>query len=97
MRTDPLFQQDANRRSCQAQVVEAVIDRQPELVRTMSVQLPRGVGWIRLLEISGVDPQPCGGTHLASTIEIGTLVVAKVGSNGRRNKGVYLALAGHNS
>jgi Ser-tRNA(Ala) deacylase AlaX len=78
-------------------ITDAELDRQPELVRTMSVQPSRGVGWIRLLEIPGVDLQPCGGTHVASTIEIGPQVVTKVESKGRRNKRVYPALAGHDS
>ncbi len=70
------------------------LDRQPELVRTMSVQPPRGVGRIRLLEIPGVDLQPCGGTHVAATGEIGPVAVTKVESKGRRNKRVYVAFAG---
>lgn len=74
-------------------VDEAELDRQPELVRTMSVQPPRGAGRIRLLEIPGVDLQPCGGTHVASTREIGPVVVTKVESKGRRNKRVVVAFA----
>jgi len=68
------------------------LDRQPELVRTMSVQPPRGAGRIRLLEIPGVDLQPCGGTHVRNTREIGTVTVTRVENKGRRNKRVYLAL-----
>lgn len=74
-------------------VDEAELDRQPELVRTMSVQPPRGVGRIRLLEIPGVDLQPCGGTHVAATGEIGAVVVTKVENKGKRNKRVYIAFA----
>jgi len=70
------------------------LDRQPELVRTMSVQPPRGAGRIRLLEIPGIDLQPCGGTHVAATGEIGPVAVTKVESKGRRNKRVYVAFAG---
>jgi misacylated tRNA(Ala) deacylase len=70
------------------------LDRQPELVRTMSVQPPRGAGRIRLLEIPGVDLQPCGGTHVAATGEIGRIAVTRVESKGRRNKRVYIAFAG---
>ncbi len=72
-------------------VDEAELDRQPELVRTMSVQPPRGAGRIRLLDIPGVDLQPCGGTHVAATGEIGPVQVTKVESKGRRNKRVYVA------
>ena len=70
------------------------LDLQPELVRTMSVQPPRGAGRIRLLEIPGVDLQPCGGTHVAATGEIGRVAVARVESKGRRNKRVYVAFDG---
>jgi misacylated tRNA(Ala) deacylase len=72
-------------------ISDADLDRQPELVRTMSVQPPRGAGRIRLLEIPGVDLQPCGGTHVAATGEIGPVAVTRVESKGRRNKRVYVA------
>jgi misacylated tRNA(Ala) deacylase len=74
-------------------ITERDLDRQPELVRTLSVQPPRGVGRIRLLEIPGVDLQPCGGTHVANTGEIGPVVVTKVENKGRHNKRVQIALA----
>jgi misacylated tRNA(Ala) deacylase len=74
-------------------ITDEELDRNPELVRTMSVQPPRGTGRIRLLEIPGVDLQPCGGTHVAATGEIGRVVVTKVESKGRRNKRVNIAFA----
>jgi len=74
-------------------ITEAELDAQPELVRTLSVQPPRGVGRIRLLEIPGVDLQPCGGTHVAATGEIGPVVVTKVENKGRQNKRVVIAFA----
>ena len=74
-------------------ITDEELDRQPDLVRTLSVQPPRGAGRVRLLEVEGVDLQPCGGTHVASTAEIGPLVVTKVESKGRRNKRVHLAPA----
>lgn len=74
-------------------ITDEELDRQPQLVRTMSVQPPRGAGRIRLLEIPGVDLQPCGGTHVAATGEIGPVVVTKVENKGRRNKRVYVAFA----
>jgi misacylated tRNA(Ala) deacylase len=74
-------------------ITDEELDRQPELVRTMSVQPPRGVGRIRLLEIPGVDLQPCGGTHVAATAEIGAVAVTKVENKGRHNKRVYLQFA----
>jgi misacylated tRNA(Ala) deacylase len=74
-------------------ITEAELDAQPELVRTLSVQPPRGVGRIRLLEIPGVDLQPCGGTHVATTGEIGPVVVTRVENKGRHNKRVVIAFA----
>ena len=71
-------------------ITDEELDRQPELVRTMSVQPPRGAGRIRLLDIDGVDLQPCGGTHVASTGEIGRVQVTKVESKGRHNRRVYV-------
>lgn len=74
-------------------ITDAELDAQPELVRTLSVQPPRGAGRIRLLEVRGVDLQPCGGTHVAATGEIGPIEVRKVESKGKRNKRVVIALA----
>jgi len=74
-------------------ITEEELDRQPELVRTLSVQPPRGAGRIRLLEIPGVDLQPCGGTHVAATGEICPVTVTKVENKGKRNKRVYVAFA----
>jgi misacylated tRNA(Ala) deacylase len=74
-------------------VEESELDARPELVRTMSVQPPRGAGRIRLLDIAGVDLQPCGGTHVARTGEIGAVVVEKIESKGKRNRRVVLGLA----
>ncbi|MEX2496350.1 MAG: alanyl-tRNA editing protein [Woeseia sp.] len=65
---------------------------QPELVRTMSVKPPAGAGKVRLLEIENVDLQPCGGTHLRSTSEVGKVRVSKVEKKGRRNRRVYIEL-----
>ena len=68
------------------------LDAQPELVRTMSVKPPKGAGKVRLLEIEGVDLQPCGGTHLKSTGEVGQVRVGKVEKKGRRNRRVSILL-----
>jgi len=65
---------------------------QPDLVRTMSVKPPTGAGTVRLLEIEGVDLQPCGGTHLKSTGEVGDVRVGKVEKKGRRNRRVSILL-----
>ena len=74
-------------------IAEEELDARPELVRTMSVAPPRGAGRVRLLEIPGVDLQACGGTHVANTAEIGTLVVTRIRSEGKRNKRVRIAFA----
>lgn len=73
-------------------ISEAELDAQPDLVRTMSVQPPRGKGSVRLLEIQGVDLQPCGGTHLRSTAEVGKIRIGKVEKKGRRNRRVNIHL-----
>jgi misacylated tRNA(Ala) deacylase len=59
-------------------ISEAELDANPQLVRSMSVQPPRGLGRVRVLEIDGVDLQPCGGTHVSNTAEVGDVVVTKV-------------------
>lgn len=73
-------------------ISEEELDANPELVRTMSVQPPRGKGTIRLLEIEGVDLQPCGGTHLHSTAEVGAVRIGKVEKKGRHNRRVNIHL-----
>lgn len=62
------------------------MDARPELVRTLSVQPPRGAGRVRLIEIEGVDLQPCGGTHLDTIDEIGPVLVKKVEKKGKHNR-----------
>ena len=73
-------------------ISEGELDANPELVRTMSVQPPRGKGSIRLLEIDGVDLQPCGGTHVRSTAEVGQVRIGKVEKKGRQNRRVNIHL-----
>lgn len=68
------------------------LDARPELVKTMSVQPPRGAGRVRLLRIPGIDLQPCGGTHVKNIGEIGAIRVLKIRSEGKRNKRVEIAL-----
>jgi misacylated tRNA(Ala) deacylase len=84
---------DAGHRTRSIWVSDAELDARPELVKTMSVAPPRGEGRVRLLEIPGVDLQACGGTHVADTREIGPLLVARIRSEGRRNRRVTLAFA----
>src|SRR5579862_6687348 len=75
-----------------AWISDAELEAQPELVKTMSVQPPRGAGRVRLLKIPGIDLQPCGGTHVANVAEIGAIRVLKIRSEGRHNKRVEIAL-----
>jgi misacylated tRNA(Ala) deacylase len=74
-------------------ISEAELDANPQLVRSMSVMPPRGQGRIRVLEIEGVDLQPCGGTHVANTAEIGAVVVTKVEKKSAMTRRVVLGFA----
>jgi len=74
-------------------ITDAELDARPELVKTMSVQPPRGAGRVRLLKIPGIDLQPCGGTHVRNISEIGGIRVIKIRSEGKRNRRVEIALA----
>lgn len=60
----------------------------PDMVRTMSVKPPTGQGRVRLIKIGGIDLQPCGGTHVESTGEIGHVRVGKIENKGKRNRRV---------
>jgi misacylated tRNA(Ala) deacylase len=74
-------------------ITDEELDARPELVKTMSVQPPRGAGRVRLLRIPGIDLQPCGGTHVRNIAEIGGIRVLRIRSEGRRNRRVEIALA----
>ena len=69
----------------------------PELVRTMSVKPPSGTGRVRVIEVGGpagaVDLQPCGGTHIRNTAEIGPVVISKIENKGRQNRRIILAFS----
>lgn len=73
-------------------ISEAELDAQPDLVKTMSVQPPRGAGQVRLVNIDGLDLQPCGGTHLANIGEIGSVRIRKIENKGKINRRVRLVL-----
>ena len=73
-------------------ISEAELDANPGLVRSMSVQPPRGMGRIRVLEIDGVDLQPCGGTHVSNTAEIGAVVVTKIEKKSAMTRRVVLGI-----
>ena len=73
-------------------ITEQELHQQPELVKTMSVQPPIGQGRVRLLRIGNIDLQPCGGTHVARTSEIGRVSVKKIEKKGKHNRRVNIAL-----
>ncbi|MFY3693009.1 alanyl-tRNA editing protein, partial [Achromobacter xylosoxidans] len=66
---------------------------QPDLVRTIGAAPPAGTERIRIIEIPGVDRQPCGGTHVANTGEIGAVTVTKIEKKSRTNRRVVVAFA----
>ncbi len=74
-------------------IADAELDAQPDLVRTMSVKPPSGSGRVRLLDIAGVDLQPCGGTHVRRTGEIGPVSVSKIEKKGRMNRRITVTFA----
>ena len=69
-------------------ITDAELAGQPDLVRTMSVKPPSGAGRVRVLKVEGVDAQPCGGTHVKSTAEIGRVRVGKIENKGKHNRRV---------
>jgi misacylated tRNA(Ala) deacylase len=74
-------------------ITDAELDANPGLVKTMSVKPPMGTGRVRLIEIAGLDLQPCGGTHVRATGEIGAVRVTQIEKKGKQNRRVRLALA----
>lgn len=74
-------------------ITDAELDANPGLVKTMSVKPPRGSGRVRLVEIEGIDLQPCGGTHVRRTSEIGAVVITDIEKKGKQNRRVRLAIA----
>lgn len=72
-------------------ITDEELNARPALVKTMSVAPPRGLGRVRLLEITGVDLQACGGTHVANTGEIGRVTVVKIENKGAHNRRVTVA------
>jgi misacylated tRNA(Ala) deacylase len=75
-------------------ISEAELDANPGLVRSMSVQPKRGLGRVRVIDIEGVDLQPCGGTHVANTADIGAVVVTKIEKKSAMTRRVVLGFAG---
>ena len=71
-------------------ITDEQLEANPELVRTMSVQPPKGEGRVRIVEVAGIDLQPCGGTHVKTTGEIGRLRVGKIEKKGRMNRRINI-------
>ena len=69
------------------------LDNQPDLVRTMSVKPPRTNNKIRLVKIGSIDLQPCGGTHVRRTKEIGNIKIGKIENKGKMNRRVNLSIS----
>jgi misacylated tRNA(Ala) deacylase len=63
-----------------------------DLVKTMSVKPPMGAGKVRLVEVPDTDLQPCGGTHVRSTAEIGEVYIKKIEKKGKQNRRIKVAL-----
>ena len=74
-------------------ITDEELEKEPELVRTMSVQPPRGSGRVRLVNVNQVDLQPCGGTHVRSTGEIGKVLVKKIEKKGKHNRRINVVFA----
>ena len=72
-------------------IADAELEANPGLVKTMSVKPPMGTGRVRLIEIDGLDLQPCGGTHVRATGEIGAVRVTTIEKKGKQNRRVRLA------
>ncbi|HEX5687757.1 MAG TPA: alanyl-tRNA editing protein [Ideonella sp.] len=77
-------------------ITDAELDANPQLVRSMSVQPPRGSGRVRLVEVQGVDLQPCGGTHVNNTADIGPVIVTKIEKKSATTRRVVLGFAAAN-
>jgi misacylated tRNA(Ala) deacylase len=72
-------------------ISDAELAANPALVKTMSVKPPTGTGRVRLIEIVGYDLQPCGGTHVRTTSEVGAVRVTQIEKKGKQNRRVRLA------
>ena len=71
-------------------ISDAELAKNPDLVKTMSVKPPLGQGLVRLIDVDGCDLQPCGGTHVANTSEIGPIRVRKIEKKGQKNRRISI-------
>jgi misacylated tRNA(Ala) deacylase len=76
-----------------ASITDGELNERPELVKTMSVKPPVGSGTVRLIKIENLDLQPCGGTHVRRTKEIGSIEVIKIEKKGRQNRRIVLGFS----
>jgi len=74
-------------------ITDAEMAENPDLIKTMNVKPPMGQGRVRLIRIGDVDLQPCGGTHVRNTSEIGRLALGKIEKKGKQNRRVSLLFA----
>jgi misacylated tRNA(Ala) deacylase len=74
-------------------ISDAELEANPGLIKSMSVKPPMGTGKVRLIEIEGLDLQPCGGTHVRRVGEIGAVRVTQIEKKGKQNRRVRIALA----
>jgi len=74
-------------------ITDAELEANPALVKTMAVKPPIGTGRVRLIEIVGLDLQPCGGTHVRRTAEIGAVRVTTIEKKGKQNRRVRISFA----
>lgn len=74
-------------------IEDAQLIANPDMVRTLSVKPPMGTGRVRVVDIAGVDSQPCGGTHVRSTGEIGPVRIGKIENKGKQNRRINVLFA----
>ncbi len=75
-------------------ITDEELEANPDLVRTMSVKPPMGTGRIRMVRIGeNIDFQPCGGTHVKSTGEVGAIKIGKIENKGRQNRRINILLS----
>ena len=74
-------------------ISDAELEANPGLVKSMAVKPPMGTGKVRLIEIAGLDLQPCGGTHVRTIGELGAIAVTGIEKKGKQNRRVRIALA----
>lgn len=74
-------------------ITDAELEAKPDLVKTMAVKPPMGSGHVRLVRIGDIDLQPCGGTHVKSTAEIGAVAIGKIEKKGKINRRVRVKFA----